>query len=39
MTSSIRAAVVGTGFVGTVHAHAVLATGARLVAVAASTAR
>lgn len=38
MTRSIRAAVVGTGFIGTVHAHAVLASGARLVAVAASTA-
>lgn len=37
MTTSIRAAVVGTGFIGTVHAHAVLATGARLAAVAAST--
>lgn len=37
MTTRIRAAVVGTGFIGTVHAHAVLATGTRLVAVAAST--
>lgn len=36
MSAALRAAVVGTGFIGTVHAHAVLATGARLVAVAAS---
>ena len=35
--SPLSAAVVGTGFIGTVHAHAVLATGARLAAVAAST--
>lgn len=34
---TVRAAVVGTGFIGSVHAHAVLASGARLVAVAAST--
>ena len=37
MSTTLRAAVLGTGFIGTVHAHAVLAAGARLVAVAAST--
>ena len=36
VSSALRVAVLGVGCIGTVHAHAVLASGARLVAVAAS---
>ncbi|MEJ2871890.1 Gfo/Idh/MocA family oxidoreductase [Actinomycetospora sp. OC33-EN08] len=36
MSGALRVAVLGVGFIGTVHAHAVLASGAHLVAVAAS---
>ena len=39
MTDRLRAGIIGTGFIGTVHAHAVRASGATVATVAASTPR